>query len=360
MKHISRTLSALLALCLLFTACGAFAEAEEPDYYHIGLKVTALMSEIADSEAYLSFLSYPEACAEAREAANTHDYDRPVAVYSVTLDDPRVFMESMLSDNEETLAAWNSLSPALQEQLLKRVGVATLVPSINGRMGSEYSAFSTITIASVTDETLPDKSVCYLYLFEKGTPILVTFGWHGASGVFVFIPEESRGSAEDLYEVFLSVPGLTLTPIQFADEPAYDPMAELSARGIDVEAAAVKMHQAIGENLPPSAMMPYPDPTNPTYKLADVTEDGCPDLCTCVTWGSGMVRTDLIVYDPVEEALYVLDGYNYDYIIDRVDNGRLVVVMEGPNGYNDPVTRTYGTVTLQNRQLIFTPDEEQP
>ena len=94
--------------------------------------------------------------------------------------------------------------------------------------------------------------------------------------------------------------------------------------------------------------------------LCDITGDGFPDLFTNDTWGSGMVRTDLIVYDPVDEKLYVLDGYDYDYLIDRIEKGRIVIVKEGPNGYGDPVTKTYGTVKPENGKLIFIPDPEEP
>ena len=88
--------------------------------------------------------------------------------------------------------------------------------------------------------------------------------------------------------------------------------------------------------------------------------DEYPELFTNVTWGSGMVRTDLVVYDPVSEALYVLDGYNYDYIIEYVEDNRIVIGKEGPHGYGDPVTKTYGTVKLENGNLIFIPDAEEP
>lgn len=73
-----------------------------------------------------------------------------------------------------------------------------------------------------------------------------------------------------------------------------------------------------------------------------------------------MVRTDLIVYDPVKENPYVLDGYNYDYLIDQVMKDRIVIVKEGPNGYGDPVTKTYGTVKPENGKIVFIPDSEEP
>jgi hypothetical protein len=52
----------------------------------------------------------------------------------------------------------------------------------------------------------------------------------------------------------------------------------------------------------------YPDPVKPEYELFDVTGDGCADLCGCVTWGRGMVRTDLVVYDPLEKNCMSLTG----------------------------------------------------
>lgn len=125
---------------------------------------------------------------------------------------------------------------------------------------------------------------------------------------------------------------------------------------IDLDEAVMEMRQAIGGKLPASARMPYPDPVKPEYELFDVTGDGCADLCSCVTWGSGMVRTDLVVYDPLEKNLYVLDGYNYNYLIDHVEENRIVIVMEGPYGYNEPLTKTFGTVKTEDGRLVFVPD----
>ena len=128
----------------------------------------------------------------------------------------------------------------------------------------------------------------------------------------------------------------------------------------DLQEAISKMSQAVNEQLPASARMFFPDPARPDIDLYDITGDGYPELFTNVTWGSGMVRTDLVVFDPVSEALYVLDGYNYDYIIEYVEDNRIVIGKEGPHGYGDPVTKTYGTVKLENGNLIFIPDAEEP
>ena len=124
----------------------------------------------------------------------------------------------------------------------------------------------------------------------------------------------------------------------------------------DLEEATREMRQAIGEQIPASGRMLYHDPAKPEFELFDVTGDGWADLCKCVTWGSGMVRTDLVVYDPLEKKLYVLDGYNYNYLIDHVEDDRIVIAMEGPYGYNEPLVKTYGTVQLEDGQLVFVPD----
>ena len=107
--------------------------------------------------------------------------------------------------------------------------------------------------------------------------------------------------------------------------------------------------------LPANGRFYSPDALQPRIELFDVTADGCDDLCTCVTWGSGMVRTDLLVYDPLNEDLYVLDGYSYDYLIDHVEEDRIVIVRDGPYGYNEPLVKTFGTVIIQESQLVFVP-----
>ena len=334
-KRICLVFSVVL---LIFAAAGAYGETVEPDYYSIGLEVTSLMSEITDSEAYLSMLAFPESFSEVREKVNTHDYNRPVAVYSVRTADPEVLLKEMLQNDNESLETWNSLSPALQEQVLGRLGIQALCSSFNSRQSTDCILFASVSTAFVRNENLTaGNAVSYLYLFEEGTPILVSFGYHAASGLFLFIPKESQASRETVCAA-LAWPGLELTPVVLPDTAVSDRFANLAAHGAQ---------------LPASVRSP-----SSRYELFDVTEDGCVDLCTCVTWGSGMVRTDLIVYDPVNDVSYVLDGYSFDYLIDHVEEERLVIVKEGPHGYGDPVTRTYGTVRLVENQLVFLADSE--
>lgn len=124
---------------------------------------------------------------------------------------------------------------------------------------------------------------------------------------------------------------------------------------IDVEEAAEELAQAIRKRFTESPWVS----SVMDYELFDVTGDGCADLCTCVTWDSGMVRTDLLVYDPVEKVLYVLNGYHYDYLIDHIEEDRIVIAQEGPFGGDDPILKTFGTVKTEEGKLVFVPDAEE-
>ena len=95
-----------------------------------------------------------------------------------------------------------------------------------------------------------------------------------------------------------------------------------------------------------------------TEKKRDVTGDGVEDCCTSEMIGSGMSRTICVVYDPVLEKMYVLDGYNYSYIVQGVVDGQLSVLEKGPYGYGDPLVETLGTVRIEGDQLVFVPLEE--
>ena len=106
----------------------------------------------------------------------------------------------------------------------------------------------------------------------------------------------------------------------------------------------------------PAFWLPYMPDGSPSFCLFDVTGDGCVDLCTTRMFGSGMVRIQMVVYDPLARERYILDGYNYYYGISGIEDGRLVVFEEGPYGYGDPLTKTFGTAILEEGRLVFVPD----
>lgn len=90
----------------------------------------------------------------------------------------------------------------------------------------------------------------------------------------------------------------------------------------------------------------------------DVTGDGNDDKCYGNMTGSGMVRVQCIVEDETNNVTYVLDGYDYSYHIEGVEDGRLVVTEKGPYGYGDPLVETTGTVKIVDGRLVFVADPD--
>jgi hypothetical protein len=59
--------------------------------------------------------------------------------------------------------------------------------------------------------------------------------------------------------------------------------------------------------------------------LADLTNDGKPEFCATISFGSGIIDTRIIVYDYVSDKAYQLaDRMTYDYYLSMQD-GRLMV-----------------------------------
>ncbi len=230
-----------------------------------------------------------------------------------------------------------------------------------------------VLLVSASLAEKPAASRAYFENLDKDSSledIVEDIGQYGVegSGILYFVWKLDDGSAAKV--VFDSKGRIVLIYIvsRIRSERIYKrqyTVTEAGAAASDLpeeklQGAISKMQQAVNKQLPASARMFFPDPTRPDIDLYDLTGDGYPKLFTNVTWGSGMVRTDLVVFDPVSETLYVLDGYNYDYIIEYVEDNRIVIRKEGPNGYGDPVTKTYGTVKLENGELVFVPDAETP
>ena len=54
----------------------------------------------------------------------------------------------------------------------------------------------------------------------------------------------------------------------------------------------------------------------------------------------------------------ILDGYDYSYLIDRVEEDRIVIAMKGPYGSDKPILTTFGTVKIEDSRLVFIPNPE--
>lgn len=208
---MKKILSVLLVLMVLLSACTP-AVADSPDYCAIGLRVAGVLSEMVQSRDYLRlFVRGDDLLDLLSSMFDTGDYGTPVAVYRLEQQDSREWMESLMSEEER---AWlNGLSPALQEQIFTRIsGISLMATQINAKQGAEVLSVVSALQAVLHDPDLTEeKPVSYLFAFSKGIPVLVSFGWHQATGMFVAIDPADAQSQDRLQEI-LSPYGITVTP----------------------------------------------------------------------------------------------------------------------------------------------------
>ena len=142
----------------------------------------------------------------------------------------------------------------------------------------------------------------------------------------------------------------------FAEDSAADAEKNLAGYGLSPEDVFMEYLGYIPDSN--GFRLTSAEESRPAYLWYDLTGDGCMDLCTGRMTGSGMVRIQLAVYDPLSKEQYILDGYDYNYLADSIQENRLIVVKKGPYGYGDPVTEVQGTVLLDNGRLLFAGDPE--
>ena len=88
---------------------------------------------------------------------------------------------------------------------------------------------------------------------------------------------------------------------------------------------------------------------------SDVNQDGNPDLCVTVIYGSGIISSAIVVYDVKNDKGYILDErMTYDYeILGASEN--VVAVCRTPYGKD---AKTYSTLAIEGDALIFVEKEE--
>jgi len=195
--RILRALSVLLlaGIMALWSAAGA----ESPDYAGIGLEAAGILSEMVQSSDYLSLFMVNEKATELLDTKfNTGDYDAPTAVYRLQPADPREWFRTLLPEAE--LEQLDSLSPVLQEQVYARMKGLTLMSNrINAEKGAEVLALtSTLQVLLNKPGLECEEQEYYLFIFEKGVPVLITYGWHQAVGSFLVLEKSETESAEAL------------------------------------------------------------------------------------------------------------------------------------------------------------------
>lgn len=189
----------VLVLTMLFSLWGCAREQnKETSFYDRGLEVAELMVQAVNSEEYLAALSASDALTEKLDAVATGDYTSPKAVYSITF--PETALEEMMAMT--TLGGM----PEELAKLLNRRLTAAVMSQINAMAGVEAlaaSSLATIGMTFVSSELKAD--AVYLYIYEKGFPVAVTFTGGedqtvSASGMFMMLEEFPTDSAEEIAE----------------------------------------------------------------------------------------------------------------------------------------------------------------
>lgn len=88
---------------------------------------------------------------------------------------------------------------------------------------------------------------------------------------------------------------------------------------------------------------------------SDVNQDGNPDLCVTVTYGSGIISSAIVVYDVKNDKGYILDErMTCDYEILGADKD-LVAVCRTQYGKD---AKIYGVLAIEDDNLVFVENEE--
>ena len=198
MKKFSIIIFAFL-LALAMTACGKSHNSHnEEALFDLGIEVTKTMQEMVYSDEYISLYTAIEFEDEIVKFEAT-DYDSPIAVYSVEIPNAKDVLSKLGIENIEE---YDKLSDNLKEQLDHKVSFSSIISSINAQSGTNTMALCSLLTATKDDKDVElDKSIAYLYVFEKGIPIAVTFTKSGyANGQFLLLNDSN--SYEDISEIF--------------------------------------------------------------------------------------------------------------------------------------------------------------
>ena len=199
------------ALAFMFSACtgGVQNEAgEEKSLYDHGIEVISLLDEMIRDDTYGQMMSGSSEIQTVADEIKTGNYTTPQAVYKISV--PEDIISSILTVAGGDTSMISEMSEALQADLNKRM-LSSISSQINSMQGVTYLAASSLYTADktfVSHET--EEDTIYLYTFENGFPVMVTFhpGEDGSMTAHaVFLLDENLASAaeQDIEELLGTV-----------------------------------------------------------------------------------------------------------------------------------------------------------
>lgn len=177
--------------------------APEKSLYQQGQELVAEMVEMAGTPEYLSFYTGDQEVMEIlTKAVEGKDYASPKVVYSIRV--PESAMESILGmmDMQELEGLPESLRRRMYTQFFRG-----LPNQVNAMGGANILAATSICTATKTFvDPAVTENLIYLYTYENGVPVVVTFlpgegGAVSASGMLILHDSFGAYSLEELVEL---------------------------------------------------------------------------------------------------------------------------------------------------------------
>ncbi len=164
-RKISIGLLIGLLLMTMFTSCNETTKS----LVECGEDVISLMAEMVDSENYGSLYNLPAAYDKTISNLRDGNYSKSSAVYELSISEDELFESIDTSIDKESFS----------EDLYKHIcssAHASFASRINQKGGVEAVSVSTAFSAqkSFVNKEM-DANKVYLYVFENGCPILITF-----------------------------------------------------------------------------------------------------------------------------------------------------------------------------------------
>ena len=164
-RKISIGLLIGLLLMTMFTSCNETTKS----LVECGEDVISLMAEMVDSENYGSLYNLPAAYDKTISNLRDGNYSKSSAVYEMLISEDELFESIDTAINKE------SFSEDLYKQVCSSAYVS-FASHINQKDGVEAMS---VSIAFSAQKTFVNKEMdankVYLYVFENGCPILITF-----------------------------------------------------------------------------------------------------------------------------------------------------------------------------------------
>lgn len=165
-----------LIICYLFTGCkkGDSGDKEiiSTSLIDAGDKVVSTMSNMVSNEDYKKLMSVPEDMESAVSLIESGDYKSPLNIYELHIPESRI--ETIASMSSEV--SLSDMNDGLRDNVTDKI-YAALANQINGRYyGAMYMAAASMYTCNqlFVNSELQENKV-YLYTFEKGCPIMISF-----------------------------------------------------------------------------------------------------------------------------------------------------------------------------------------